>query len=420
MTTVRRHSRGWLPLATLFLLILASLLIVEGGQVVTQARSPSDELPAVLEPGVAAPVALELTKAAWPAQVVNGGLVTFTVTVANTGETTGTVHAIVDTLDPGLTFAGVLTSGDVLSTPQEVLNTLTWSGPFTLPAASALTLLYQVQTPAVDNWTEFCNRVEISATQAVSPAEACVDVRPEHLFTYLPLVARNFQYAHLTLSKSASPATVTTIDDQEIVYTVTIHNVGDTTGRLTGARDVLPAGFTFLGMAAESDVTQPPAVAGQELTWSLATPIEIAPGGQKQIIYRASHSTQQGQYTNSVTISAAKATVQAGAAQATVTVEPGTLLEDHFESDTQIGRWTPFLNYHRQAEGQWYWGPADGYNGTGAATMNRYAVADKDAEDGLLMYLAPGAEEWTDYRLDARIILRTDNHPSGLWVRGQW
>jgi len=375
---------------------------------------------AAIEPGVASQATFDLTKTAWPEQVVNGSLVTFTVTVSNTGPTTGTVDAIVDTLDTGLTFAGMITSGDVLSTPQVISNTLTWTGPFTLPADSAMTLLYQVQTPPVENWMQFCNRVEISATEIVSPAAACVDVRPEHFYSYLPQASSNFRYAHLTVSKSASPTTVATTDGQEIVYTVIIQNVGDTTGQLTGAHDVLPAGFSFLGMAPGSDVVELPAASNQELTWSLATPIEIAPGDQKQIIYRVSHNTEAGQYTNSITISAAKATVQPQAAQATVTVEPSTLLEEYFESDTQISRWTPFLNYHRQAVGQWYWGPTDGYNSTGGLTMNRYAVADKDAEDGLLMYLAPGAEEWRDYRMEAKLILRTDNHPQGLWVRGQW
>ena len=36
------------------------------------------------------------------------------------------------------------------------------------------------------------------------------------------------------------------------------------------------------------------------------------------------------------------------------------------------------------------------------------------------MYLGEGAEEWTDYRMEAKINIRTENHPHGLWVRGQY
>ena len=414
MSIAKKLGAG-LPWIALLLLIVAFVLILESGQVTTQASAPAQEFT------IESQASLSLEKAAWPLQVMNGDLVTYTVTLSNSGEATGTVDAIVDTLDPGLAFVGMLGSSDVVTPPLEVSNILTWTGPFTLPAGSDLKLLYQAQPPAVNGWVQFCNSVEISTTETVPPAvEACVDVRPEHFYTYLPQITRDFQYAYFIVSKSASPTTVVDTDNEEIVYTVTIHNVGDTTGRLTGAHDVLPTGFSFLGMAAGSDVGAPPTVSGQELTWSLATPIEIAPDGQKQIVYRASHSTQAGHYTNSVTISAAEANVQAQAARATVTVEPSTLLEEYFEADTKISKWTPFLNYHRQAEGQWYWGPSDGYNGSGGLTMDRFAVEDKDGEDGLMMYLADGAEGWTDYRMESRIIFRGDGYPSGLWIRGQW
>ena len=36
------------------------------------------------------------------------------------------------------------------------------------------------------------------------------------------------------------------------------------------------------------------------------------------------------------------------------------------------------------------------------------------------MYLQPGAEQWTDYRMEAKLIIRCDSHPQGLWVRGQY
>ncbi|MEJ2211797.1 MAG: DUF1080 domain-containing protein [Anaerolineae bacterium] len=101
----------------------------------------------------------------------------------------------------------------------------------------------------------------------------------------------------------------------------------------------------------------------------------------------------------------------------TTTLTP--LLDEDFE-DGWDG-WTPFLNYpYRLAPGQWYWAATDGYGGTAGLTQNAYAVMGKEAEDALVMWLEPGAEEWTDYRLETRIILRTENDPHGVWVRGQY
>jgi PKD repeat protein len=135
--------------------------------------------------------------------------------------------------------------------------------------------------------------------------------------------------------------------------------------------------------------------------------------------------TSEGVYTATVT-----ASNDLGQQQATtqVTIEQGVLLESYFESDADFRRWTPFLNYWRLydeslcGQGQWYWDPSNGVNSSGAAT-NHHNPCDhhkKEAEDALLMYLAEGAEEWTDYRLEAKINIRTDSHPQGLWVRGQY
>jgi hypothetical protein len=135
-----------------------------------------------------------------------------------------------------------------------------------------------------------------------------------------------------------------------------------------------------------------------------------------------------GQYTNRVDLVCRAATPPPGPALSTITVESAILLEDNF--DAGIHLWTPFLNYHRLEEGQWYWGAGDGYGGSGALTHD-CCNGTKRAADALMMYLAPGAEEWTDYRIEADVLLRggvdadgvwhlEDGDPIGLWVRGQY
>lgn len=433
MTITKKLGAG-LPWMALSLLILAFVLVLESGQAVTQASAPVQDLaPDSLIAGVDQ-ASLALEKAAWPLQVMNGELVTYTVTVSNTGDMTGTIDAIVDTLDPGLTFTGMLTGSGIITPPQEISNTLTWTGPFTLPAGSVLMLLYQAQTPPVDGWTSLCNRVEISTTETAPPvAEACVDVRPEFFYSYLPCLFRDFDPARLEVDKAAWPTTFMADPAAEVVYTVTVASVGDVPGTLLAVNDTLPAGFTFLGMEPGSDVTTDPAGITGTITWNGNWP--MPPDGQLDVVYRVRPSEVAGQYANSVTVVAQDALTPEAPAVASVVIEPATLLEDDFnDGAVGIGRWTPFLNYWRLEPGQWYWGANAGVGGTGAATHDCWLGGEKIAEDGLLMYLDDEAFGWTDYRVETKLLLRggvteedgehvvieEGGYPIGLWVRGQY
>ena len=248
-------------------------------------------------------------------------------------------------------------------------------------------------------------------------------------YSYLPAVFNDFSFAHLTLSKVAFPATFVAAPGKVVTYTVTIKNEGDTAGTLLTVSDTLPAGFSFLSMAPGSDPGSAPAVNGSQLTWSGSW--AMAPGQQRQLIFRVTASQTPGQYTNRVTCTAANAQVPSQAAWATVTVQPPILMQDDFNSG--IDRWTAFLNYHyRLEEGQWYWGSYDGTNTSGALTHDCCSgPTHKVASDGLMMYLQPGAQEWTNYRVEAKMLLRggvnnegdpepTSGDPIGLWVRGHY
>jgi hypothetical protein len=210
-----------------------------------------------------------------------------------------------------------------------------------------------------------------------------------------------------------------------VTYTVTIRNEGDTTGSLSTVSDLLPTGFSYQAMAPGSDLGAP-AVSDQALTWSPAIP--LAPGDQKRVIYRVSPSQSDGQHTNRVSITAQAARVPEEPAEATVTVQKTTLLQDDF--DGGIGQWTAFLNHHRLEPGQWTWGGSDGRGASGALTHD-CCVGDKVASDALMMYLGPGSENWTNYRVETWMLLTggVDNQgnpepnsgdPIGLWVRGHY
>jgi uncharacterized repeat protein (TIGR01451 family) len=261
----------------------------------------------------------------------------------------------------------------------------------------------------------------VSAEGEAWPAQA--------LFTYtLPIVTSDFRMAHLAVAKSAYPTAVISDPGTIVTYTVTIQNEGDTTGKLLTVYDTLPTGFTYQDMAAGSDVQADPSGTTGTITWSFLTPLSMPPGSQKQLIYLVSPSPTEGQYTNYASVTAQAASVQTEPASATITVEPGTLLEEDFASG--IGRWTPFLNHHRLELGQWYWGSHDGVGGGGALTHD-CCVGDKVASDALMMYLGTGSENWTNYRAETWMYLTggVDNRgnpepdsgdPIGLWVRGHY
>ena len=371
--------------------------------------------------------ALEVTlsKEASPARVVTGGLITYTVVFTNSSDQAATLDAITDTLDASLSFEGMLAGSDVPAAPVPVGDALVWEGPINVPAQGTLTLLYQARTAGSTAWSYPCNSVQAAAGGVqVGPAAACVTAGPARAYLFLPLVTDGFHFAHLTLAKTAAHAVVA--PGQLVTYTVTVANIGDQPGTVSTVVDVLPAGFAFHSMATGSDVTANPVGTSGTITWSPAASVQ--PGASLELIYRATASQVPGTYNNQVSITSGNALVLDGSSSAPVMV--ALTLVDDFEDG--IGLWTPFLNYPSRLEpGQWYWGATDGVGGSGAATHSCCVSDDKEAADALLMYLGAGAEQWTDYRVETKLLLRggvdkdgnwslVDGDPIGLWVRGQY
>lgn len=466
-------------------------------EVVARAEDGSIVGPASA-PLVVGDVSLALQKEVAPALVGYGEAVTYTVTISNNGEMTGTVEVITDTPDAGLTFDGMVEGSDIITGPV-VSGTLVWTGSWDVAPRSALVLKYRAMAPAGDEYGRtLCNEVAIATqgdTVVPAPAEACVQVGTH---VYLPITFMNYEYPRFVVEKTAFPSALDTTPGQTVDYTVDILAEGDGSGTLSSVHDLLPPGFSFVDMVAGSDVLDDPTVVGQALTWE--GPWQLSPGDRLRLIYEVSAPTTTGIYANQAEVMARganvpqepaeaivsvdepiagltasndgptnegkattlSASVTAGtnisytwdfgdgasgtgevtthvypavgvytatvtakngisqeAATTVVSIEPAVLLEEDFENGWDL--WTEFLNYkYRLAPGQWYWDSNDGFNNSAAVTQDCFAVDDKEAEDALLMYLQPGAEDWTDYRIEAKMIIRCDDHPHGLWVRGQY
>lgn len=364
-----------------------------------------------------AEVDLSVTKEAEPTRLINGDPVTYTVEFSNSGHLTGTLATITDTLDPALTFLGMLPGSDVMTDPDQVDGSLVWTGPFEVPYQETLTLLYQAGTPEGDGWSEPCNRVVADAQdELLGPVETCIFTGPPISFQYLPMVANSHAPASITMAKSVSQEIITTELGQVVTYTVEMANPGDDDATILTISDTLPTGFIFLEMAPGSDVTDPPDGAIETITWS--GPFDLPAGSQMQLVYQVEPSHIEGEYTNSVEVEAPGALAPSEPVTATIEVIPPIMLWEDFDSG--FDRWTPFLNYWRLEPGQWYWGQHEGVNGSGALSHDCCISENKEAEDALMMYLGEGAEEWTDYRVEAQVNIRGGGTPLGIWVRGQY
>ena len=102
----------------------------------------------------------------------------------------------------------------------------------------------------------------------------------------------------------------------------------------------------------------------------------------------------------------------------TATPNPFLLNEDF---NTGIGDgWRVFTKYWRVTDWNWSWNSGGGVEGSGALEHNCCAGGG-EAEDAVMMYLGGGAEDWTDYRVEAQLMVPTTKGQwQGLWFRGQW
>jgi uncharacterized repeat protein (TIGR01451 family) len=102
-------------------------------------------VPAVLRNYTPPAPVWHVTKTANPTQVEPGDPAIYQVVINNAGNANGTLSRIDDALPSGFTF-GSMSGGDINQWPSGTTGTISWSGAWTLPPSSSLTLRYQVTT----------------------------------------------------------------------------------------------------------------------------------------------------------------------------------------------------------------------------------------------------------------------------------
>jgi uncharacterized repeat protein (TIGR01451 family) len=411
---------GFLLIALMAILLLGSTPISSQAPLTVEALqiSKSVNMPSVLPGQVPAPL--------------------YTVSFTNTSMTPVALDVVTDVLPIGFEFLEMHDTSDVHDDPHDAVEPeIVWQGPIEVPGDSTLSLVYAVGVPETiePSATPYENSVTAATDGTlVGPASAKLVVgEAEKSYAYLPLIHHNYKYPSFTVSKTANPTVVQVGTGDTVVYALDIVNEGDDPAILESVVDILPEGFVFQGMEPGSDLAANPSGTSGTITWN--GPWVVPARSDFSVIYRVTPNEAPGEYINSVSVASSNALVPAEPASASVTVQPPTLLEEHFESG--IGRWTKFLNYWRLTEEQWYHGQDDGVGGSGAATQNcTLGKVDplRGAEDALLMYMGEGAESWTNYRVETKVLLRggitetedgdpiwilEGGYPVGLWVRGQ-
>lgn len=184
---------------------------------------------------------LLVRKSVTPTALTNGGTVTFTVTLTNAGVRAAYLDAIADTLPSvptNLTYvAGSSTfNGAVIGDPYIAGQALTWEGPFTLPAGTALSLVFQASVPGTLG--SYTNR----AVASVGPSQ--IDTT-QNTSDDAPATAR------LTVEVTADVRTTTSgpasaLAGSLVTYIITLTNLGPATASNVVVLDTLPIGAGFV------------------------------------------------------------------------------------------------------------------------------------------------------------------------------
>jgi uncharacterized repeat protein (TIGR01451 family) len=128
---------------------------------------------------------LFLSKDASPDSVSLGDLVTYDVTVANSGGHQGVIDEISDTLPAGLSFDSMDPASD-WGTPATT-EPLVWTENQTVPAGGERHLIYRVRAGEVGNQTNSVVALDNHGAQ-VGPAQEQIEVTPVRIF--MPVISR--------------------------------------------------------------------------------------------------------------------------------------------------------------------------------------------------------------------------------------
>jgi uncharacterized repeat protein (TIGR01451 family) len=336
--------------------------------------------------------------------------VTYEVVFTHEGGGTATLDWITDTLPSGFRDVVMAYGSDITDDPgvSDDGRVVTWDAS-AYPFANTLTLRYHVKAVSAPGEHEN-SVVAVAGGEQIGPASA--SLRIDKAFVFLPLIAKGYipPAPIWQLGKNADTETVTPGDP--VTYNVELANEGNLGGTVTAIVDTLPAGFTFDTMLSGP---QPSEINEPTITWT--GPWNLSPDESMMLSYRVT-SGGGGQQVNT-----ARALGYSGqelaSASSTVAVGGGLPFVDEFT--TESPDWHRFSSFPGLSPWHWDWGGEPGVWGIWA-----YEWTEPEEYTGfnLLIYDDPGAQGWTDYRIETSVRDSKDEQQrkglSGVWFRGTY
>lgn len=389
----------------------AALPVIGTGLEAVRVESPAPAPlgPVAAPPAIAPSAAISVEKSVDP-EVVYSDIslwTTYEVEFETEGDQPVTLDRVTDTLPLGFWIGGMAAGTDVITPPVQINDTdWVWQN---LTFTESLTLRYNAK--AVSQPGVYHNSVvALSGGDLTDPASASLEVvGPDVQRTYLPIVVRNYTVPLPVwqVQKSADPTEVEV--DGTVNYTVVIANVGTLAGTVGSVADTLPDGFTFLGMGAASDVINPPVGFVGTISWQ--GPWTVQPGGDLTLVYEV-QTSGLGEKSN-LAVAYGAAGEKLGSASALVTIGGGLPYVDDFAQGLSAD-WQPFTNYAGLSADRWYWAGTVGVYGLYNYEWDRVEPGNTGYD--LTVYNPPGAQNWTDYRIEVRLkdVKETGSLKSGL------
>ncbi len=189
---------------------------------------------------VAASADLSVTKVDTPDPVTAGTNLTYTITLNNAGPSDAATVSLADTLPAGTTFVSLSSPGGWSCTTPAVGGTgsISCSIASFSSGSSVFTVIVQVDA-GVSNGTVITNTATVSSA------------------TTDPTPGNNSGTATTTVGSGSADVSVTKVDTPDpvtagnnLTYTITVTNAGPSNATTAALSDTLPAGTTFVSLAA--------------------------------------------------------------------------------------------------------------------------------------------------------------------------
>ena len=177
-------------------------------------------------------VPLSTTKTADQATAQPGAADGYTITVANPNTSSVTLDSITDTLPVGFAYTPGSTTGATSADPSVLGQTVTWTGPFAVPAGGSISLHFGVMVSSTSG--DYLNEATAAATGFT--------VAPTGPTAQITVTAGGGSDLAITKADAPDPVAL----GGSLTYTLTVTNNGPDPSTDSTVTDTLPPGVTFV------------------------------------------------------------------------------------------------------------------------------------------------------------------------------